>query len=101
MRALNLLPYVHALGDASPSSFLGAQKVITTGTCVRDHALILAPTVGEDHPIRPRTSTSINMVAVQDGEFLVRLRTSEREAFIIIVRVRILVRANCLTFLEV
>ena len=78
---------------------LTLQKIIPTRTCMRNHTLILAPTIRKNHPVRARAAAGIHMIATENGKLLVRLRVRKRETFIVVVGVR--VPAHCLALLEV
>ena len=66
------------------------QEIIPACACVRNHPLVCALT-GENDSIRPRTASGIDLIATQDGEFVIRTRVGEVEALVIIVYVRIFV----------
>ena len=60
---------------------------------MRNHPLVRAIT-GENDPIGTRAASSVDLVAAQDGELVIRARAGEVDAFVIIVCVRILARAD-------
>lgn len=66
-----------------------------------DYTLIPASAIGEDDSIRAGTPPRVNLVATENRKLLVRLRIREREALVIIVGMRVLIRTNCLAFLEI
>lgn len=88
----------HLSPDLIPSAL---QEVVPTGTCVGDHTLIFAPTVGENDSIRTWTTTSIHIVAAKNGEFLVGSRIWEGKPFVVVVGMRVVSRINILAVLEV
>lgn len=57
---------------------------------MRNHPFVRAVT-GENDSIRSRTASGVDFVAAQDGEFVIRTRVGEIEAFVIVVYVRIFV----------
>ena len=57
---------------------------------MRNHPLVRAVT-GENDSIRSRTASGVDLVAAQDGEFVIRTRVGEIEAFVIVVDVWIFV----------
>lgn len=66
------------------------QEIIPACACVRNHPLVRAVT-GENDSIRSRTASGVDLVAAQDGEFVIRTRVGEINAFVIVVCVRIFV----------
>ena len=76
------------------------QKVISRSPCVRYHALV-GPIPSEDDTISPRTSSSIDLLVTQNGEFVVGSSIWEGETLVIVVLVRICVVAHCRAILVV
>ena len=66
-----------------------------------NYTLVPASAIREDDSIRAGTSPRVNLVATKNRKLLVRFRIWEREAFVIIVGMRVLVRADGLAFLEI
>lgn len=60
---------------------------------MRNHPLVRAVT-GENDPIGARAASGVELVAAQNGELVIRARAGEVDAFVIIVCVRILARAD-------
>lgn len=60
---------------------------------MRNHPLVRAVT-GENDPIGTRTASGVDLVVAQDWELVIRARVGEVDAFVIVVRMRILARAD-------
>ena len=85
-------PHEHS----TPSSAL--QKVISTRTRMRDHTRQI-PIAIKHHSISPRAASTIHLARAQDREFVPRSIDRESEALIVLVLMRIFVRALGLAFL--
>ena len=68
------------------------QEVIATRSSVRNNALIIAASC-ENYSICARAPSRIRLVAAQDGELIVRALIGKTKAFVVVILMRVLIRA--------
>ena len=61
----------------------------------------VSTTSRKDDSVRAGTSSCVGFVATEDGEFIVRFPIRKAKPFVVVVNMRIVVIADCLTLLQV